>query len=157
MQVIKELKDCLFLLMITNQTIMKFLLILSKNIFFQKITTSKLMEETFMISQLMTRLTIQRNLKNIKRTKWWLHHWLFVVFCLFWKKLQINCSYLNKQKALDADSAAMQQIFFTGKNKINRSKYKGNNFSHSWTIKRNNVRICKRNNKSFVIKINGWI
>ena len=36
MQVIKELKDCLFLLMITNQTIMKFLLILSKNIFFQK-------------------------------------------------------------------------------------------------------------------------
>ena len=36
MQVIKELKDCLFSLMITHQTMMKFLLILSKNIFFQK-------------------------------------------------------------------------------------------------------------------------
>ena len=50
----------LFLLMIMQQVMVKSLLILSKNTFFQelklKITTSKLMEEIFMISQLMTQL-----------------------------------------------------------------------------------------------------
>ena len=61
MLVIKESKDCLFLLMTTQQAIIKFLSIISKNIFFQelkkKITKSKLMEKTFMISQLMTQLS----------------------------------------------------------------------------------------------------
>ena len=56
----KELKDCLFLLMIIQQVAIKFLLILSKNAFFReqklKATTLKLMEELFMISQLMTQL-----------------------------------------------------------------------------------------------------
>ena len=51
----------LFLLMIMQQVMVKSLLILSKNTFFQelklKITTSKLMEEIFMISQLMTQLS----------------------------------------------------------------------------------------------------
>ena len=60
-QVIKESKDCLLLFIIIQKVIIKFLLILLKNIFFQelkqKITTSKLMEETFMISQLMTQLS----------------------------------------------------------------------------------------------------
>ena len=37
---------------------------------------------------------------------------MFIGFWLFWKKIQINCS---KQKALDADSRAIQQIIFTGK------------------------------------------
>ena len=59
--VIKELKDCLFLLMIIQQIIIKFQTILLKNIFFQelklKTTTSKLIEKIFMISQLMTRLS----------------------------------------------------------------------------------------------------
>ena len=45
----KDLKDCLFLLIITKEVIIKFLLIPLKNIFFQelkqKITTLKLMEE----------------------------------------------------------------------------------------------------------------
>ena len=57
-QVIKELKDHLFLLMIIQQVAIKFLMILLKNIFFQesklKATTLKLVEEVFMISQLMT-------------------------------------------------------------------------------------------------------
>ena len=57
----QELKDCLFLLMIIQQVIIKFLIILLKNISFQvlklKITTSKLMEEIFLINQLMTRLS----------------------------------------------------------------------------------------------------
>ena len=61
MQVMKELKDCLFLLMRIQQVISKFLLILSKNISFQelklKIAMSKLVEEIFIISQLMTQLS----------------------------------------------------------------------------------------------------
>ena len=61
MQVMKELKDCLFLLMRIQQVISKFLLILSKNISFQelklKIAISKLVEEIFIISQLMTQLS----------------------------------------------------------------------------------------------------
>ena len=58
---IRESKDCLFLLMIIQQVVIKFLLILSKNILFQdlklKITVSKLIVEIFMISQLMTQLS----------------------------------------------------------------------------------------------------
>ena len=54
-------QGCLFLLMITQEVMIMFLLILSKNISFQelklKITISKLMEEIFMISQLMTQLS----------------------------------------------------------------------------------------------------
>ena len=60
-QLIKESNDSLFLLMIIQKATMMFLLILPKNIFCQelkqKITTSKLMEETFMINQLMTELS----------------------------------------------------------------------------------------------------
>ena len=37
MLVIKELEDCLFLLMIIQQVIIKFILILSKSIFFQEL------------------------------------------------------------------------------------------------------------------------
>ena len=60
-QLIKESNDSLFLLMIIQKATMMFLLIFPKNIFCQelkqKITTSKLMEETFMINQLMTELS----------------------------------------------------------------------------------------------------
>ena len=38
---------------------------------------------------------------------------MFIRFCLFWKKL--IAADLSKQKALDADSRAIQQIIFTGK------------------------------------------
>ena len=48
-------------------------------------------------------------------TTWWIHSWSFVIFFLFWKKLQINCIDLSKQKALDADWIAIHQIIFTGK------------------------------------------
>ena len=40
---------------------------------------------------------------------------MFIRFCLFWKKLQTNAVDLSKQKALDDDSRAIQQIIFTGK------------------------------------------
>ena len=61
MPVIKKSNDCLFLLMIIQQVIIKFLLILSKKYFLPRVkvenATLKLTEETFMISQLMTQLS----------------------------------------------------------------------------------------------------
>ena len=40
---------------------------------------------------------------------------MFIRFCLFWKILQINSADLSRQKSLDADPKAIQQIIFTGK------------------------------------------
>ena len=41
---------------------------------------------------------------------------MFVGFCLFWKKnYKLIAADLSKQKALDADPKAIQQIIFTGK------------------------------------------
>ena len=40
---------------------------------------------------------------------------MFIGFCLFWKKYRLIDADLSKQKALDADSRAIQQIIFTGK------------------------------------------
>ena len=40
---------------------------------------------------------------------------LFIGFCLFKKKIQINCCWFKQTKDLDADSRAIQQIIFTGK------------------------------------------
>ena len=70
-------------------------------------------------------------------------------FTYFEKKYRLIAADLSKQKALDADSRAIQQIIFTGKASAGVMIY------YTWTIKRNNNRICKRNSKSFVIRING--
>ena len=40
---------------------------------------------------------------------------MFIRFWLFWKKFRLIAVDLSKQKALDADSRAIQQIIFTGK------------------------------------------
>ena len=40
---------------------------------------------------------------------------LFIGFCLFLKNYRLIAVDLSKQKALDADSRATQQIIFTGK------------------------------------------
>ena len=40
---------------------------------------------------------------------------MFVGFCLFEKNYRLIAADLNKQKALDADSRATQQIIFIGK------------------------------------------
>ena len=73
--------------------------------------------------------------------------------CLFEKNYRLITVDLSKQKALDADSRAVQQIIFTGQADDEALKV----FYILEKIKRNDVRICKRNNKSFVININGWI
>ena len=65
------------------------------------------------------------------------------------KKLQINFADLSQQKTLDADSRAIQQIIFTGKIKATVADTRVIIFY----IKRNNIRIFKRNNKSSVINI----
>ena len=55
------------------------------------------------------------NTMKLERKRWWLQYRLFVRFCLFWKKnYRIIAADLSKQKALDADSRAIQQIIFTG-------------------------------------------
>ena len=40
---------------------------------------------------------------------------MFVGFCLFWKNYRIIAADLSKEKALHADSRAIQQILFTGR------------------------------------------
>ena len=39
---------------------------------------------------------------------------MFIRFSLFWKSYRLIAADLSKQKALDADSRAIQQIIFTG-------------------------------------------
>ena len=72
-------------------------------------------------------------------------NWLFIGFCLFKKNYRLIAADLSKQKALNADSRAIQQISF---------KYRCKDLLHFWTIKRNSHTVFQRNNKSSVININ---
>ena len=38
------------------------------------------------------------DIKKISTGDGWLHDWLFIGFCLFWKKLQTNCSWSKQTK-----------------------------------------------------------
>ena len=63
---------------------------------------------------------------------------------------------LSKQKALDTDPRAIQQIVFQGV--VGGDNYTKNKTIHySRTIKRNCFRILQKNSKNSVISINGWI
>ena len=53
-------------------------------------------------------------MENINKTRWSLYNWLFIRFCLFLKNYRLIAG-LSKQKALNADSRAIQHIIFTGK------------------------------------------
>ena len=97
---------------------MKFLLIHIKNTFYQGlkqiITILRLMVETFMINQ----LTIQLN--NVMKLISTGQSDDYTTGCLldysyFRKNYRIITADLSKQKALDADSRAIQQIIFTSK------------------------------------------
>ena len=46
---------------------------------------------------------------------WWLYYWLFIRIFYFEKNYRLIAADLRKQKVLDADSRAIQQIIFTGK------------------------------------------
>ena len=52
---------------------------------------------------------------NINWTRWWLYNWLFIRFCLFEENYRLTAVDLSKQKVLDTDSRAIQQIIFTVK------------------------------------------
>ena len=110
----------LFLLMIMQQVMVRSLLILSKNTFFQelklKITTSKLMEEIFMISQLMTQLSNTAKSKKYRQDKVMITPlvvcWVLLILKKNYRRIAAD---IRKQKALVVDSRAIQQIIFTGK------------------------------------------
>ena len=67
-------------------------------------------------------------------------------FAYFEKNCRLIVADLSKQKALDADSRAIQQIIFI--------KVAADN---TRVIIYYSFKVFKRNNKSFVININGWI
>ena len=110
----------LFLLMIMQQVMVRSLLILSKNTFFQelklKITTSKLMEEIFMISQLMTQLSNTAKSEKYRQDKVMITPlvvcWVLLILKKNYRRIAAD---IRKQKALVVDSRAIQQIIFTGK------------------------------------------
>ena len=120
MPVVKESKYCLFLLIIIRQVTIKFLLILSKNNFFQglkqKIPTSKLMEETFMSDRLMTQLSNTPKSEKYQQDKVIVTQLVVYQILLILKtNYRLIAADLSKQKDLDADSRATQQIRFTCK------------------------------------------
>ena len=110
----------LFLLMIIQQVMVKSLLILSKNTFFQelklKIRTSKLMEKIFMISQLMTQLSNTAKSKKYRQDKVMITPlvvcWVLLILKKNYRRIAAD---IRKQKALVVDSRAIQQIIFIGK------------------------------------------
>ena len=71
-------------------------------------------------------------------------------FAYFEKNYRLIAADLSKQKALDADPKAIQQIIFTDKTDNQIRVYHILEQS-----KKNKIRFCKRNNKSFLIDING--
>ena len=72
----------------------------------------------------------------------------FLDFFYFEKKYRLILADLSKQKPLAADSRAIQQIIFIGKT---------DNQIRVYYILEQSKEIFKKNSKSFVININGWI
>ena len=70
-------------------------------------------------------------------------------YAYFKDNYRLIAVYLSKQKTLEADPRAIQQIVFqgvvTGKDNI-----KNKTTHYSWKIKRNNARIFQRNGKSSI-------
>ena len=62
---------------------------------------------------------------------------------------------LSKQKALDPDPRAIQQIVFQGV--VGGADKKNKTVYYSWKIKRNSLRVLQRNTKSSANSVNGWI
>ena len=72
-------------------------------------------------------------------------------FAYFLKNYKSIVADLRKQKAVDADSRAIQQIIFTGETDNQIRVY------YILEQSKETIRIFKRNSKSFVININGVI
>ena len=118
--------------MIIQQVIIKSLLILIKNTFFQelkqKITILKLMVEIFMINQLMTQLNNDeiRKISTGQGDDYTTR--CLLDFNYFEQNYRLIAADLSKQKALDSDLRAIQKIIFTGKIKVTASNTRVINF-----------------------------
>ena len=74
------------------------------------------MVEISMIKQLMTRLNNMMKSEKCKQDKVMITQLVFLLdFAYFEKEYRLIAVDLSKQKALDADPKAIQQIIFTGK------------------------------------------
>ena len=116
-QVIKELKDCLFWLMIIQQVIIKFLLILLKKYFLSRVKVKNYNIEidgrNFMISQLMNELSNTKKSEKYQQDKVMIiQHVVYWILFFFKKYYRLIAADFRKQKAFDADRRATQQIFF---------------------------------------------
>ena len=94
--------------------------ILSKNTFFQeyklKIETSKLMEEIFMVNQLMILIKQYNEVRKVSTGQGdYYTTGCLLDYAYFKNNYRPIAADLSKQKALDADPRAIQQIIFTGK------------------------------------------
>ena len=76
----------------------------------------KLMEEIFMINQLMTQWSNTTKSEKYQQDKVMIK-WLVVcwILLILKKNCRLTAADLSKQKALNADSRTIQQIIFTGK------------------------------------------
>ena len=74
-------------------------------------------------------------------------------YSYFRKNYRLIAADFSKQKALDADSRAIQQIIFTGTIKAAVANTRVVIFYILEKIKRNSIRIFKRNYKSFVSQL----
>ena len=81
------------------------------------------MEETFMINQLMTQLSNMMKSEKYQQDKVMITQLVVYQILLILKKnYRLIAADLSKQKTLDADSRAIQQIIFTGKTKSTVAK-----------------------------------
>ena len=78
-------------------------------------------------------------------------------FAYFQKNYRLIAADLSKQKALDADSRAIQKIIFTGKIKSTVANTRVIIYYILEQSREKNAGICKRNNKSVVTTYKCWI
>ena len=120
MLVNKELKDCLFLLMIMRKVVIKLQKTLTEDISFQeeklKIIIYEIDGRNFydqLINDLIKQYDKVRKISTGQSDDY--TTCCLLDFAYFKKNYRLIAVDLGKQKALDADSRAIQQIFFTGK------------------------------------------
>ena len=105
-----------------------------------KITTLKLMKEILWSAN----FDSIKQIDEIRKVSTWQDDYTtgcLLDFTYFEKNYRLIAADWSKQKVLDSDSRAIQQIIFTGKIKYTLSKYKNNNLLHYPIIKRNNFTV----------------
>ena len=120
-QVIKELIDRFFLVIIIQQATIKFLFNISKNIFFWEIENCNIeidQRNDQTINETIKQCNKVRKVSRRQSDDYTTGS--FLEFAYFEKKIKLIVSNLIKQKTLDVDPRAIQQIIY----KTNSSKYK---------------------------------